>query len=287
MSSNPADPRSGRRATLLGAWRYLLPCAALWMFACDSPAPSAAPASSPVPPPAAAPSAEVDFEALLRDGKSLYSQGKEELVVRHFFRDRRDGFFLDVGCFRWKDLSTTYYLESELGWKGISIDALDRFRAGYERNRPNTRFRNFVVGDVDGGKATFYESVSGRGVSSTKKSWIHGFFAAAFPEVEPEVREIRVPRTTLNALLAREGVESIDFMSMDIEGSEPEGLAGFDIDRYRPKLVAIEMAAPGVRAIHQYFGAHDYEMLPEYLEYDGINRYFRPKRGQGEPAGSD
>ena len=27
-----------------------------------------------------------------------YSQHGEELIIRHFFRDRREGFFLDVGC---------------------------------------------------------------------------------------------------------------------------------------------------------------------------------------------
>jgi hypothetical protein len=41
-------------------------------------------------------------------GKALYSQKNEELVIRDFFRDRRGGFFLDVGCAFPKNGSTTY-----------------------------------------------------------------------------------------------------------------------------------------------------------------------------------
>jgi len=241
-------------------------CAAASLWACDS--------EPPV----------VDFNALLRDGEALYSQGKEELIVRHFFRDRRDGFFLDVGCYKWRDLSTTYYLESALGWGGIAIDALDDWREGYERNRPRTRFRNYVVGEVDGGEATFFVSVYGRGVSSTSRNWIRGFFKATAPDTKPKIKKIRVPQTTLNALLEREGVETIDFLSMDIEGSEPQALAGFDIDRFRPQLVAIErQPQPHMQKVLAYFEAHDYELISSYLEHDVINRYFRPRSEHAEP----
>ena len=64
---------------------------------------------------------------------------------------------------------------------------------------------------------------------------------------------------------------------MDIEGSEPQALLGFDIDRFQPQLVAIEMADASRRAIRNYLEAHDYEMLSGYVEYDKINRYFRPR----------
>ena len=52
-------------------------------------------------------SEETGFDALLRTGASKYAQHKEEPVIRHFFRDRRDGGVLDVGCYQWRELSTT------------------------------------------------------------------------------------------------------------------------------------------------------------------------------------
>ena len=53
----------------------------------------------------------------------IYSQHDEELVVRDFFQDRLDGFYVDVGAYMPREYSTTAYLDMELGWKGIAIDA--------------------------------------------------------------------------------------------------------------------------------------------------------------------
>jgi hypothetical protein len=65
---------------------------------------------------------------LLETGKALYSQGKEELIIRDFFKDRRDGVYVDLGCWQWETASTTLYLERHLGWSGLAIDALPHLR---------------------------------------------------------------------------------------------------------------------------------------------------------------
>lgn len=219
---------------------------------------------------------EDDFDRLLREGHALYSQHKEELLIRHFFRDRRDGFFLDVGCYDWRDLSTTYYLEERLGWSGIAIDALPQFRAGYEEHRPRTRFFQYVVSDRSGDEAVFYEVEGSEGVSSTSREWIRSFFATFIPWKLETLRELRVPTITLNDLLEREGRDEIDLLSMDIEGSEPAALAGFDIERFRPELVVIEATPENQAVLAAYFERHGYERIDAYLEHDAQNWYFRP-----------
>ena len=74
-----------------------------------------------------------------------FSEGNEEVIIRHFLADGRNGFFLDVGAYHYKDKSNTYYLEKKLGWRGIAIDANAEFEQGYLDNRPNTRFFAFFV----------------------------------------------------------------------------------------------------------------------------------------------
>jgi FkbM family methyltransferase len=230
---------------------------------------------------------EPDYDDLLRNGRARYSQRKEELVLRHFFRDRRDGFFVDVGCYRWRELSTTYYLEEHLGWSGIAIDALPDFRAGWEQNRPRSRFFQYVVSDQSGGEAVFYEAEGSEGVSSTSRAWIEGFFEAFFPKRKPDIRELRVPTITLDDLLSREGVRHIDLLSMDIEGSEPPALAGFDIERFRPELVLIEMTPSNEAPIASYFETHGYERIEAYREHDQLNGYFRPRSGAAAASRGD
>src|SRR5690606_4992029 len=139
------------------------------------------------------------------------------------FDDRRDGFFLDVGCSHPRRWSTTYYLEKHLGWKGIGVDAAAEYAPRWKKLRPNSTFANFLVTNHSGTMDTFYRS-DYLPTSTAKKEMAEG---------KPH-EEVLVPSITLNDLLEQEGVEKIDFLSMDIEGFQYEALQGFDIEKYRP-----------------------------------------------------
>ena len=72
-----------------------------------------------------------DLAQFLAREKALYAEGplaafagRGELLIRHFFRNRRAGFYVDIGCSDYKVNSTTYYLEEHLEWSGIGVDAL-------------------------------------------------------------------------------------------------------------------------------------------------------------------
>lgn len=217
---------------------------------------------------------------LIATERPRYSQGAEEVLIRDFFQDRREGFFLDVGCAWPIKVSTTYYLEKHLGWRGIGIDALPEYAEGWARERPRSKFFAFLVSDETLESATFYRSPV-KGISSADEEFASGrVFAPGSAGLK--TRKLEVPSVTLNDLLGREGVESIDLLSMDIEGHEPEALAGFDIARFAPELVVIEAGANRAELL-AWFEQHGYERIDRYLEHDEVNWYFRP-RASG-PAG--
>lgn len=209
---------------------------------------------------------------ILEKGEKRYSQWDEELIIRDFFQDREGGFFLDVGCSHPRRYSTTFYLEKHLGWSGIGIDAAEEYAARWKKFRPASKFFTYLVTDHSGTSETFY--VTGHLPTSTSKK----------ERVRGDAREVQVPTTTLDDLLEREGVEKIDFLSMDIEGAQWEALQGFDIERYRPELVCIEKDRPDV--IPEWFERHGYERLRHYEKYDLSNWYFAPKDlgSRSEPA---
>jgi FkbM family methyltransferase len=201
--------------------------------------------------------------------KPLYSQSKEELVIRNFFKDRRNGFFVDVGCASPIANSNTYYLEHHLGWTGIGVDALAEYAPAWKEKRPGSRFFAFLVSDHADTVDTFYRSEL-RGISSVEKRNI----APAGDSVKWE--EMKVPSTTLNKLLDANKVSRIDFLNMDIEGHEPPALAGFDIERFQPELVCIEAKPQNREKIMKYFADHGYRRLKRYIAYDEVNYYFVP-----------
>jgi FkbM family methyltransferase len=203
----------------------------------------------------------------------VYSLAGEEVIIRHFFQDRRDGFFLDVGCAWPINASNTYYPEKHLGWNGFGVDALSDYAEGWAKERPRSSFFNYLVTDRSGPGGRFFRS-PGLGLSSTNRVVASGkWFGPVM-----ETTEIQVPMTTLDDLLDREGIEKVDLVSMDIEGHEPKALAGFDIDRFQPELLVIEGHS---EAVTRYLVRHGYEQILSYVPFDRLNRYFRRKPTPG------
>ncbi len=160
-----------------------------------------------------------------------FSRNTEEWLIRDYFRDRRNGAFLDVGANDYRNESNTY-LETQLGWSGVAIDALEEFAAGYQEHRPRTQFFALLASDVADLTAQFFVPDTNKLVTSVSRKFTED-------EGHPGVAQA-VPTTTLDVVLAKAGLSRLDFMSMDIELSEPKALAGFDIDRFHPALRCIE-----------------------------------------------
>lgn len=207
---------------------------------------------------------------LLEDtyGPDRFSENEEEWIVRDFFQDRRDGFFVDVGAGHYQANSNTYHLEHELGWSGIAVEPFRHFEADFQNHRPRTRFLPFFVSDVTGQQVKMFTLGEKFLASSSDASWVQRFGESP--------QEVMMPTSTLTDLLEKEGVSTFNFMSMDIELAEPLALAGFDVERFRPDLVCIE-AHPEVRQqILDYFTRHRYVIVGEYLRADEKNLYFKP-----------
>lgn len=213
----------------------------------------------------------IPIDEFVQANKKQFSQHNEELMIRHFFRDKRDGVFLDVGCAWPRRNSTTFFLESFLGWTGIGIDAVEQYAEAWKVYRPRSTFLHYAVCDQSGGTITFHQA-AWSGVSSLFEEHVKQYTNQ--PSKPVEVRAI-----TLDDVLTDAGLETIDFLSMDIEGAEPLALAGFDIERFVPKLVCIEMheGAKNEDFVHDYFAEHGYERIDEYLPHDFANWYFKPK----------
>lgn len=210
--------------------------------------------------------------AVLETERKLYSQGNEELIIRDFFKDRPGGTFLDVGAGHPIKHSTTYYLETHLGWSGICVDALPDYGPVYAEQRLRARFRNFIVSDHSGTIESFYHVKAAPGLSSTEPERI-------WDGKKLNARRIQVPTITLDDLLESERVVKIDFLSIDIEGSASKALSGLSISRFRPDLVCIE---PDGRTKERlaltlaHFLRNRYVRIERYLDHDRVNWYFRP-----------
>lgn len=209
-------------------------------------------------------------------GPATNAIGVEEWVIRDYFQDRRDGVFLDVGASHHREGSNTYYLEANLGWSGVAIDAVQEFAAGYAQHRPRTRFVAMFASDRADATADLFVPAANQFVASANQ-------ASTARESGGDAGVARkVPTTTLNRVLEQAGITTIHLLSMDIELAEPAALAGFDIERYRPELACVEAHTETRQQILDYFYAHGYRLVGKYLRVDPTNLYFEPATAERE-----
>jgi FkbM family methyltransferase len=219
-------------------------------------------------------------DGILETEQKIYSQHDEELLVRHFFDDRRRGFYLDVGAFEPRRFSTTAYLAEYLDWTGIAVDAQAELASIWRQMRPTAKFFAYIVTDHSGGTETLHlggpiSSVASTHLADLDEQGILPEEARDWPE-----RAVEVETITLNDLLDREGVTKVDFLSMDIEQGEPKALAGFDIKRFRPDLVCIEAWPAAQDALREYFATNGYVRIEKYRDLDP-NWWFKPAGAPG------
>lgn len=203
-----------------------------------------------------------------RYGPARNSRYGEEWILRDFFQNQRDGVFVDVGANHYQRDSNTYYLETELGWSGLAIEPQAKFAADYATHRPLTTFVPLFVSDVSNRETVLYVPENDLVASFDRN--------AAEAESAGTATPTTAQTTTLDDILSRNDIQSIDFLSMDIELHEPQALNGFSIERFRPRLICIESHAPVRQQILDYFAARGYVVVGKYLRADTENLWFAP-----------
>ncbi len=203
-------------------------------------------------------------------GPARNSENGEEWIVRDFFGDRRDGYFVDVGANDYRRFSNTYYLETALGWSGLAIEPQTKFEADYRAHRARTTFLPLFVSDRSDDRVVLHVPGNDLEASINPQFATEGGRNAATP--------VTVGTATLDDILKAARATRIDFLNMDIELAEPAALRGFSIERFRPALVCVEGHPPIRQQILDYFATHGYTVVGKYVRADPQNLWFTPLR---------
>lgn len=170
-----------------------------------------------------------------------------------------NGYYVEAGANDGITQSYTYELE-QLGWNGLliepSLEAFDKC----VKNRPDNKFFNCALvasEDVHEISGDFYGSflASIGGERLNKRDNFTG-------------KTIAVKAQTLNSILEESGIENIDLFSLDVEGYELEVLKGFNIDKYQPKYVIIEIYDKIKTDIFSFMICNDYEIIDNLTGYN-------------------
>ena len=213
-----------------------------------------------------------------------YAQNCEDVLIRRFFADKKNGFYIDVGAAHpVLDSVTKYFYER--GWRGINVEPSP---ALYEK-LSQSRVRDINIqcavskqpGEIvlfdypNSGLSTVVENLS-ENVLTRKEQ--HDYFGVELSSAEV----IRVPAKRLDSLLEEYlPVPEIDFLKIDVEGAEHEVLLSNDWTRFRPKLILVESTVPNSRL--QSYEQWESILLDarfRFCYFDGLNRYYAAEEAE-------
>lgn len=165
-----------------------------------------------------------------------YSQEGEDMILSRYFRDRKDGFYVDVGAHHPKRFSNTYHFYLR-GWKGINVDAMPGSMDEFIHERERDINLEVPISDREE-ELTYYmfNEPALNTFDETLAEQKNGY--RDFKIVDTKKLTSRTLRSILDEYLPAK--QFIDFFSVDVEGLDYEVLQSNDWEKYRPEIIVVE-----------------------------------------------
>lgn len=197
-----------------------------------------------------------------------FSQHAQDAYIAELTDQKRNGYFVDIGCNDPTRFNNTVFLERNFDWKGISIDAQSQFADRYRKER-STPFINACVGDVR--KTVNFSRVSGpqhAGLSGVSDYLDERKLVGRTQDVTP------MEQIPLMDILRPYDIRDIDCLFLDVEGYEMQVLDGIDFDALNISYFVIEndSGLAGSNEIRGYLSDRGYELRARILGEDVFGR---------------
>jgi FkbM family methyltransferase len=187
----------------------------------------------------------------------------ESELVWNAFNQRSDGFFLDIGANEPKHASQTWFLEQK-GWRGVLVEPQKVLCERLEAQRPNSR----VIRAACGPPGHMPEMTLHVAAEPSKSSLVRNLVDAGTSYVGTELAPIK----TVDELLLEAGKPKLDFVSIDVEGTQLDVLRGFNLQRWKPALLLIEDHLHNLD-VHRFLKQRNYILVKR----TGLNNWYTPR----------
>ena len=171
------------------------------------------------------------FKKKVRSKKTSYSFGGVDLIVDYFFKNRKKGVYLDIGCQHPVSNNNTYLLYKR-GWRGVNIDLDKKNIHLFNLSRFDDLNINAAISSKKTNKKLFFYH-AGSAINTLEKTNAK-LQKAKYKEIKTVIT------TTINDILITTPYKKIDYVSIDVEGHELDVLKGFNLKKYLPDIVSIE-----------------------------------------------
>lgn len=188
--------------------------------------------------------------------KKTYSLFGEDLVALKFFKNKKKGFYVDIGCYHPTHINNTYLLYKK-GWNGINIDVSQFSIDLFKFMRPDDLNYKCAVSETNKKVNLYYQKEHSQLTSINKltaKKFIKG----------------RLKKKIINSYSLEEILSwgkykdyEIDFLDVDVEGADLQVLKGLNFSKRKPKLICVEIHQKNFRKhkIYRFLIKKKYKLI--------------------------
>jgi len=162
------------------------------------------------------------------------SQIHQDLILdEQVFKNKTNGFFVEVGALDGFGASNTWFFEMERNWSGLLIEPNPiEFEKRHQHPRPKSVFENCAISDIE--KDINFLSIEGP--CNVLSGIIEFYNPQHLDRINKELEmyknypqghdlysrkeEIPMKAVRLETLFDKHGIKKIDLLSIDVEGAE-------------------------------------------------------------------
>jgi len=188
--------------------------------------------------------------------KKSYAMDNEDTSVLDYFKDKKNGFYVDVGCYHPTHRNNTYLLYKK-NWNGINIDTSQFSIELFNYMRPNDLNYECAVSNKNEFVKLFYQKELSQ-LSTTESDQAKNVF-------QGNIKKKEIEAFTLDEILERGKYKNskIDFLDIDVEGADLKVLEGLSFDKFKPELVCVEIHSKEIKKsdIYNFLVDKNYKLL--------------------------
>ena len=187
--------------------------------------------------------------------KKSYSMDGEDLIIFDYFKNKKKGFFIDVGCYHPIHRNNTFLLYKK-GWQGINIDIHSFSVDLFNYLRPKDLNYNYAISDKNEILNMYYQK------KLSQLSTIE--YDQAKKVFQGPIKEKKIQALTLDEILKISKIEKkIDFLDIDVEGADFKVLKSFSLEKFRPELICVEIHEENFKKskTYEYLNSFNYELI--------------------------
>ena len=180
----------------------------------------------------------------------------EDTEILNYFKKKKNGFYVDVGCYHPIHRNNTYLLHKQ-DWKGINIDVSQFSIDLFNYLRPNDLNYNCAISNKNETVKIFYQKELSQ-LSTIENEQAKKVF-------QGNIKEKEIQAFTLDKILKKDKFKDtkIDFLNIDVEGADFKVLEGLSFDKFKPELICIEIHDKEIKdsKVYKFLNDKNYKLI--------------------------